>query len=308
MMNDYVCAIGGVNIDISGTPSSILNPNDSNPGKVTTSMGGVARNIAENLSRISVNVEFISVFGDDHYAKEIESSCKKLNISTQFSKKIANGGTSIYLCINDEHGEMQLAISDMDIYKHLTPEFLGKRLEVINSSKACILDTNIPKETLEYLVSNVKVPIFVDTVSVKKTEKLKNCLYNIYALKPNIREAEILSDIIIKDGDDLVQAANIIINKGVKRLFISLGADGVYYTDGENEGILPSITDEIINTTGAGDSFLAGTIWAYLKNFDVEGCAKAGLSASYICVKSYKTVSEDMSEENILKLIESKWR
>lgn len=307
-MNDYVCVIGGVNIDISGTPYSILNPNDSNPGKVTTSMGGVARNIAENLSRIGVSVEFISVFGDDSYAKEIESSCKELNISLQYSKEIENKRTSIYLCINDDSGEMQLAISDMDIYKYLTPEFLSKRLDIINNSRACVLDTNIPKESIEYLVDNVKAPIFIDTVSVKKTEKLKDCLYNVYSLKPNIREAEILSGTKINGKDDLSNAANIILNKGVKKLYISLGADGVYYNDGINEDILPSITDEIINTTGAGDSFLAGVIWASLNGYDIKECTKAGLSASYICVKSYRTVSEDMSEENILNLIESKWR
>lgn len=307
-MNDYVCVIGGVNIDISGTPYSILNPNDSNPGKVTTSMGGVARNIAENLSRIGVNVEFISVFGDDSYAKEIESSCKELNISLQYSEEIENKRTSIYLCINDDSGEMQLAISDMDIYKYLTPEFLSKRLDIINNSRACVLDTNIPKDSIEYLVDNVKVPIFIDTVSIKKTEKLMDCLYNVYSLKPNIREAEILSGTKIKGKDDLSNAANIILNKGVKKLYISLGADGVYYTDGIMEGILPSITDEIINTTGAGDSFLAGVIWASLNGYDIKECAKAGLSASYICVKSYRTVSEDMSEENIKKIIESKWR
>jgi pseudouridine kinase len=307
-MNDYVCVIGGVNIDISGTPYSILNPNDSNPGKVTTSMGGVARNIAENLSRIGVSVEFISVFGDDSYAKEIESSCKELNISLQYSEEIENKRTSIYLCINDDSGEMQLAISNMDIYKYLTPEFLSKRLDIINNSRACVLDTNIPKDSIEYLVDNVKVPIFIDTVSIKKTEKLMDCLYNVYSLKPNIREAEILSGTKINGKDDLSNAANIILNKGVKKLYISLGADGVYYNDGINEGILPSITDEIINTTGAGDSFLAGVIWASLNGYDIKECAKAGLSASYICVKSYRTVSEDMSEENIKKLTESKWR
>lgn len=307
-MNDFVCVIGGANIDISGGTYSKLNTNDSNPGKITTSLGGVARNIAENLSRMGVRVEFISVLGSDNYARDIQASCSELDISLKHTEIVANERTSTYLCINDEHGEMQVAVSDMEIYNNITPDFLASRLEIINSSKAIVLDTNIPKVSLEYLMDNINVPIFIDTVSIKKTEKIKDSIHNIYALKPNILEAEMLSGIKIINEDDLLAATDIILKKGVKQLYVSLGAKGVYYTDGSNRQRLDSITDDIVNTTGAGDSFIAGVVWAHLKGYDIEQSAKAGLAASYICVKSIKTVSEDISEENIKYLIDNKWR
>ena len=307
-MNDFVCIVGGANIDITGTSFFLLNPNDSNPGKITTSLGGVGRNIAENLSRMGIHVEFITTLGGDYYSRDIEKSCERLNISLKYSQKAAEKSTSTYLCINDKHGEMQLAISDMEIYNNITPGFLESRLYIINASRACIMDTNIPKTSLEYLMNNVQVPIFIDTVSINKTEKLKDIIHNVYALKPNILEAEILSGIKIVDDDDLIAATDIILQKKIKQLFVSLGSKGVYYTDGIHKGILPSIIDEIINTTGAGDSFLAGVIYGFLKGYNIEKSAKAGLSASYICLKSLKTVSEDISEENIKKIIQNKWR
>ncbi|MDR7855785.1 PfkB family carbohydrate kinase [Tissierella sp.] len=303
MERQYVSIIGGANIDIIGTPYYKLNPNDSNPGKSALALGGVARNIAENLSRMGVNIEFITVLGADGYSNEIQSSCQDLNISLKHSLIMPDERTSTYLCINNELGEMQLAISDMEIYKYITPDYLEKKLEIINGGAACVLDTNIPQESLEYIMDNSNVPIFLDTVSTKKTEKIKDSIRNIHTLKPNIIEAEILSNMKIHTTEDLEKATDFILKKGIERLFVSLGEKGVYYTDGVKRGSIPPISTEVINTTGAGDSYIAALVWAYLKDFNIEKSAKAGLAASSICIQSNMTVSEHMSAEKIINLI-----
>lgn len=308
MERQYVTVIGGANIDITGTPYYKLNSNDSNPGKTTLSLGGVARNIAENLSRMGVNIEFITVLGNDSHSYEIKESCKELHISLEHSLIMPDERTSTYLCITNESGEMQLAISDMEIYKYITPSYLEGKLEVINGGAACIIDTNIPQESLEYLMDNSKAPIFLDTVSTKKTEKIKDSIHNIHTLKPNIIEAEILSNMNIITQEDLEKATDIILRKGIKRLFVSLGAKGVYYTDGITKGNILPIETEVVNTTGAGDSYIAAVVWAYLKDFDLEKSAKAGLVASYICVRSNLTVSEDISAEKIESIMKNNWR
>lgn len=307
-MNIYVSVVGGVNIDIIGTPFNNLIQNDSNPGKTTLTLGGVARNIAENLSKLDIRTEFITVLGSDTHSEDIQKDCNEKNIGLTHSKIIQNERTSSYLCINDENGEMQVAISDMEIYKYITPSYLEKKLDVINKSSLCVIDTNIPEDSLIFLMDNCTVPLFMDTVSVSKTERIKNSIHNIHTLKPNIIEAEILSGMKIKNDTDLESASMIIHNKGVKWLFISLGSNGVYYSDGKNSGKLSPIDTKIVSTTGAGDSFLAGVIWSYLKNNDIESCAKAGLAASSICVASALTVSKDISVNNIEEKIKNNWR
>lgn len=308
MEKQYVTVIGGANIDITGTPHYNLNINDSNPGQTILSLGGVGRNIAENLSRLNVNVKFITVLGDDSYSREITNNCEELNISLEHSLIMTNERTSTYLCINDESGEMKVAISDMEIYKYITPDYLKEKLGVINNGKVCVVDTNIPEDSLKYLMDNCNVPIFLDTVSTKKTEKIKDSIHNIYTLKPNIIEAEILSNMKINTIEDLEKATDIILEKGVERLFVSLGAKGVYFTDGNHRGNILPIETKVINTTGAGDSYIAAVIWAYLKGFDLEKSAKAGLSASYICINSSSTVAKNISEEQIINLMENNWR
>lgn len=308
MQKQYATVIGGANIDITGSPYYTLNLNDSNPGKTIMALGGVARNIAENLSRMGVDIEFITVLGDDLYSKEIQESCMELNIGLNHSQIIPGERTSTYLCITNELGEMQLAISDMEIYENISPSYLEEKLSVINGGSICIVDTNLTQESLNYLMDNCKVPIFIDTVSTSKTEKIKPVLHNIHTLKPNIIEAEILSGMKIESIEDLEKATDIIIEKGVKNIFVTLGSKGVYYTDGKTKGSILPIQTNIGNTTGAGDSYMAAVAWAYLNGFDLEKSAKAGLATASITIQSNLTVSKDISAENIKNILEKNWR
>ena len=61
-----IAVIGGINIDIEGTPFKPLLKEDSNPGRIEMSFGGVGRNIVENVARAGGDTAMISVIGDDH--------------------------------------------------------------------------------------------------------------------------------------------------------------------------------------------------------------------------------------------------
>ena len=117
----YAVVVGGVNIDIGGRSYGPLVARDSNPGRVQMSLGGVGRNIAHNMSLLGLDVRMVTAFGDDLYAQKIAASCGELGIDISQSPVIPEGHTSTYLFINDEKGDMLLAVSDMDIYRHLTP-------------------------------------------------------------------------------------------------------------------------------------------------------------------------------------------
>ena len=64
-MNPEVVVIGGVNIDIGGRAFGPLKMKDSNPGKVTVSLGGVGRNIAHNLRLLGTEVCLLTALGED---------------------------------------------------------------------------------------------------------------------------------------------------------------------------------------------------------------------------------------------------
>jgi len=190
---------------------------------------------------------------------------------------------------------MAVAVSDMDIYEHLTPAFLASRAPLLNNAQVVVMDTNIPAESIAWVADHISLPIFVDPVSTVKAEKLRPILGKLHTLKPNRLEAELLSGVTITDEVSLNRAADMLLGTGLRRVFISLGGDGVFAADHNSRCHLPCLPGRMVNTTGCGDAFMAAIVWAYLEGTDLENTARAGLAASAITMESAETINSDMN-------------
>ncbi|WP_295755610.1 PfkB family carbohydrate kinase [uncultured Oscillibacter sp.] len=293
----YVTVVGGVNVDIGGRPEAALVARDSNPGAVHSSPGGVGRNIAHNMALLGLDTRLLTAFGDDLNAQKLAASCGELGIDISQSPVIPGGRTSTYLFINDERGDMALAVSDMEIYRHLTPQALAQRHKLLDASQVVVIDTNIPEESIAWLAENCAAPLFADPVSTAKAVKLKPVLGKLHTLKPNRLEAELLSGVPITGEASLNKAADALLETGLRRVFISLGAEGVFAADRSGRVQLPCLSAELVNATGCGDAFMAAIAWAYLRGTDLADTARAGLAASSIAMESRETINPAMSEE-----------
>lgn len=291
----YAVVVGGVNVDIGGRAFAPLVEADSNPGQVSVSLGGVGRNIAHNMSLLGLDVRLLTAYGDDLHGQRVAASCSELGIDLSHALLISGGTTSTYLYLADPAGEMALAVSDMSICEKITPAYLASNLTILQNAQVIVADTNIPAEALQYLAENVTVPLFVDPVSTAKAEKLRPILHRIHTLKPNRLEAELLSGVQIKSREDVEKAADALTRLGVHRMFISLGAEGVYAAMGAQKLWLPNIPGQMVNTTGCGDAFMAALVWAYLEGSDLETTARAGLAAGSIALESAETINPQMS-------------
>ena len=295
----YAVVAGGVNVDIGGRSFAPLVAADSNPGTVRISLGGVGRNIAHNLALLGTDVRLLTAYGDDLNGERVAASCSELGIDLSHALRIPGAATSTYLYLADNHGEMALAVSDMEICKKITPAYLTSQLMLIQNAQVVAADANLSAEALIYLADNCTAPLFVDPVSTVKAEKLRPILGKIHTLKPNRLEAELLSGVPIRQPEDAAKAADALMELGVHRLFLSLGADGVYAAMGDQRILLPNLAGNMVNTTGCGDAFMAALVWAYLEGMDLEQTALAGLAAASIAMESPETIHPGMSAEAV---------
>lgn len=295
----YAVVVGGVNIDIGGRSNQTLVPADSNPGQVRMSLGGVGRNIAHNMALLGVDVRLLTAFGDDMNAQRIAASCGELGIDISQCLTVPGAATSTYLFIADEKGDMALAVSDMEIYNHVTPTFLSGRARLLQNAQLIILDTNIPVESIAWLADNLRLPIFADPVSTAKAEKLRPVLGKLHTLKPNRLEAELLSGVDITDQESLDLAVDALLNTGLRRVFISLGGDGVYAADHNQRLHVPCCPGRMVNTTGCGDAAMAAIAWAYLEGTDLAGTARAAMAAGAIAMESAETINPNLSAHGL---------
>ena len=299
----YCTVIGGANMDIQCFPKNKLSYKDSNPGITKLSLGGVGRNISENLSKLGIRVKLITVLGDDLYSKAIVDNAKNNCIEIQDSLFLEKTNTSTYISILDEKGELEIAISSMEIYEKMDKDFIKKKEKTILNSRVIIIDTNIPQNTIEYLIENNKESIFfLDTVSTIKALKIKELLGYFHTIKPNKIEAEKLSGITINSEKDLELATEFFLKKGIKQVFITLGSEGVYYNNGNEKGKISGKNIDIVNVTGAGDAFVAGLVYSYLNDFSIKESAIFAQKASILTIINENTINPNMSLENIDKI------
>lgn len=301
---NYVTVIGGSNMDIQGCPLNPLVMYDSNPGQVDISLGGVGRNIAENSSRLGLNTKLISAVGNDLYGNTILTECKGLNIDVNDCFVSDEYATSIYVSILNASNDMQLAISHMDIIEKLNESFIHSKFNAINDSKAIVIDTNLSKETIDFITRTYShLPIFVDTVSTAKCMKIENILNKFEGIKLNKYEAEKLSNIKINNLDDAKKACDFFLEKGTKSVFITLSSEGVYCANSKEHLHIKGVEIDIVNATGAGDAFMSGIIYGFMQNLTLEETAKFSVGASILALSHKNTINPNLSVDLIEKTI-----
>jgi pseudouridine kinase len=297
-MDTLISIIGGANVDLSATLNDAFIAADSNPGHIDVGYGGVARNIAHNLALLGARAQLLTVFGGDLFGGLLYDYCKQQGIDVHLSERESKGRTGMYLCINNHSGEMIAAVSDTEAIRAITPEWLAKRSGEINLSDYVVADTNISEDAIRWLMENATAPLIIDGVSSTKAHRVVNALSKsklpyLHTLKLNLKEA-----LAVTQTTTYADAAQKLLDMGVAHVYITLSAEGVYCRNAAQEWLFPALPGEVVNTTGAGDAFLAGVVFAHTKGIDFPQTAQYGLMAARATLMSSKAVNLEIA--NIL--------
>ena len=300
----YVVVIGGLNIDLQGSSNKPLVLNDSNPGEIAMSAGGVGRNIAENIAKLNIHSKILSYVGDDTFGGFVIDKSKKSGVDTSPLIKHSHLPTSQYLSILDDNNDMLVSISDMRIIDEMTVQDIDQWDQFISMSSVIVIDTNVPIPVIEHLTEKYsKIPLFLDPVSFAKTSKILDLIGRFHTIKPNRLETELISGIKITDKASMQKAAEIIFEKGCQQIFITLGREGVFYYNGNDSGQHLFESANVVSANGAGDAFTAGIVYGFLKLNNIKETAEFASAAAVIALRSINTISDELSEESVKLLL-----
>jgi pseudouridine kinase len=299
-----VLVIGASGIDIVGRLRSELHCETSNPARIRSSFGGVARNVAENLARLGQPVTLISALGQDQEGDQLLQQAAQAGIDVSAVLRSDVRPTGSYLGILNAKGGLEFALDDMRVMSSLTTAYLKEHAALFKEASLVFVDANLPKETLRTAVSlarRARLPICADPTSTTLANRLKPYLSRLRLITPNSAEAGIFCarDVDASKRGQAMEAAKYLVSQGVEIAIISLAEFGVCYATSETSGHIPAIRTEVVDPTGVGDAMTATVIFALLNDIPLDDAVRLGVSAASLTLRHTGAVLPDLSLQKL---------
>ena len=294
-------------MDITAASAHPLLDGDSNPGRVHWAPGGVARNVAENLSRLGHRVAMVSAVGADAFGAALLQASSASGVSVEHVRPMADQRTATYLSVHGPDGDMAVAVNDMAIIDELTPDYLSPLRTTLEAAPCLVLDANLREDTLRWLLGDVKPRlVFVDSVSVAKCMRLASCLAGIHLLKVNRMEAQALTGIAVTGVDSAKRAAYALHAAGARNVVVSMGGQGVAYCNAEGAAAHCAVGKvPVVSTSGAGDALLAGLVHGHLAGWTLDDAVAFAMQCAEMTLSSPDANHRQLSVAAITQRIES---
>jgi pseudouridine kinase len=298
-----VLVIGSAGFDIKGLASGPVLPGTSNAGRVRRGLGGVARNIAENLARLDVAVTLLTAVGDDDAGRQIMAHAEACGIHAGHSLIVKGGRTGAYLAVVDDGGNLSVAIDDMGIVESITPRYLNNRRRLFAEASMLVVDANLTPDALNTifnLAARHNLPVCADPTSNALAERLCPHLRQLHLVAPNTAEAAVLTDQpIAHTQDEALDTARELISRGVDLAILTMGEQGSAYASFDESGLVPAMPVEIVDPSGAGDALTAAAIFAALNDIPIHEAVRLGIAAASLTLQSRESVYPDLSLEKL---------
>ena len=246
--------------------------------------GGKGCNQAIAISRLGGKVNFISKLGNDDYGKLAINKLKKDNIDTSniiISNTHQTGVAGI-------HVDRNTGKNSITVVRGAPASLTIKEIDTntIKKSKIFLTQLEIPKEVTLHCLKIAKENGLINILNPAPASELSKDFFDLVDyFTPNETEAEFYTGIKINDENDAKENAKKLINMGIKKVIITLGEKGLFYSDGKEEIYMKANPVKTIDTTGAGDAFNGGFSYALLKGKKIKECLEiankvAGLSTT----------------------------
>ena len=256
--------------------------------KYNVGPGGKGCNQAIAIARLGGKVNFISKIGNDNYGQLALNTLKKNNIGTTNviqDKDLQTGVAGILVDKNSGKNAINVIAGAPSTLKISE---INKQINVIKNSKIFLTQLEVPKNVTLHCLKTAKQNGCLTILNPAPASEITKEFYNhIDYFTPNETEAEFYTGIKINDEYGAKQASNKLINLGIKKVIITLGDKGLFYSDGKEEIYLKANSVKTVDTTGAGDAFNGGLAFGLLKEKPILECLTfankvAGISTTKI--------------------------
>jgi len=258
---------------------------------VTYATGGDALNVAVNLAKLGIDTGIAGVIGKDGSGDNILSKLESIGLNCDNIIKSEKNPTSTCVVLCEKSGERHFLYygkTNDELIESMIPDEVLSQIKILNIGSAMAL-AGLDGDGMAELFKRAKkygVTTMFDVThdsQGKWIEKVEKAFEYTDVFIPSYVEAK-----MITGYEKPEEMAEFMKKYNLKIFGVKLGAQGCYITDFKKNAIVPALPcDEIVDTTGAGDAFIAGFICGLLKGFGHIDCAKLGSAVSNYCIRHF---------------------
>ena len=254
--------------------------------KYNVGPGGKGCNQAIAIARLGGNTNFISKIGKDAYGELALKTLEKNKISTENIIQDGNQQTGVAGILVDQNTGKNAINVIVGAPSSLRINEIEKQINLIKRSKIFLTQLEVPKDVTLHCLKTAKENGCITILNPAPASEISKEFYNnIDFFTPNETEAEFYTGIKITSEKEAKQAADKLLNLGIKKIIITLGEKGLFYSDGKEETYLKASAVKAIDTTGAGDAFNGGLAFGLSKQKPIKECLElankvAGISTT----------------------------
>jgi len=219
--------------------------------------GGKGANQGVAMAKLNSDVSFLGKLGKDSFGESLASSMESSGVNMD-NVDYTQDSTGIAVINVDKSGNNNIIVIPGANGK-VDKEYLQKNEKAFKEADIVVFQLEIPLQTVKEGLRISKAFGKTTILNPAPAEELDDeMIENIDILIPNEHELERISKVKISDKDSMLRAANLLIEKGVKKIIVTLGSEGVLYVDPEDYEFFKPYKVNVVDTTAAGDSFIGG--------------------------------------------------
>lgn len=255
-MSEKIVVIGSCNTDMVINMERLPHPGETIiGGNFFMNAGGKGANQAVAAARLGGNVCFVAKIGNDHFGSRSIEQYKAEGIDVA-QVTVDNGHPSgVALIMVDSHGENCIAVAS-GANARLMPADIDRAKGMIEHGDIVLMQLETPIETVEHAArlahGEGKRVILNPAPAMALSDALLGKLYMLIA---NETETELITGVKITDMESVCRAADIISDKGVKNVVITLGSKGAFVKENGTYHKVPAVKVKAVDATAAGDTF-----------------------------------------------------
>jgi ribokinase len=277
--------LGSINADHILNLESFPRPGETVTGnQYQVAFGGKGANQAVAAGRSGANISFIACTGDDDTGERVRKQLASDNIDVDPVSVIAGESTGVALIFVNSEGENVIGIH-AGANAALSTQLVTDQQQRIASADALLMQLESPLESVQ---AAAKIAHDNNTTVVLNPAPARELSDELLALvdiiTPNETEAEKLTGVRVENDDDAAKAAQVLHDKGIGTVIITLGSRGVWASENGKGQRVPGFKVQAIDTIAAGDTFNGALMTALLEGTALPEALRFAHAAAAIAV------------------------